>query len=119
MSIVDENTRSIWGQAFRDALKLDRTARALIPLLDHDPAGGPGAEQAYLSEIVSRAAPRWAWEIIDQTLALDAESKAFDEATRADVRAAVMGVQMASDWGDWGESDELPREAVDRALNQD
>lgn len=40
-------------------------------------------------ELVSRAAPRWAWEIIDQTLACDAQSSAFDAATRADVDAAL------------------------------
>lgn len=31
----------------------------------------------YMNELVDRSAPRWAWEVIDETLAMDCESKAF------------------------------------------
>ena len=39
------------------------------------------------------AAPRWAWDILDDTLALDAESGAFDMAVRADIARALDAVK--------------------------
>jgi hypothetical protein len=41
------------------------------------------------NEVVNRSAPRWAWDLIDETLALDAQSKAFDRETRSDIKAAT------------------------------
>lgn len=43
--------------------------------------------------MVTRSAPAWAWQIIDATLALDAQSSAFDLQTRADIEAAIIGMQ--------------------------
>ena len=45
--------------------------------------------------LVTRAAPAWAWEIIDETLACDMNSKAFDADTRADVRNAYHAMILA------------------------
>ena len=39
----------------------------------------------YDKEIVTRCAPRWAWEVIDETLACDVEAGNFDP----DLRAAI------------------------------
>ena len=36
-----------------------------------------------------RHAPKWAWDTIDETLALDAESSAFDLALRREIDAAL------------------------------
>lgn len=43
----------------------------------------------YQDEIVDRAAPRWAWDIIDETLAMDSQSKAFDPELRDQIAAAL------------------------------
>jgi hypothetical protein len=51
-------------------------------------------------EIVSRAAPAWAWELIDETLAMDAQSKAFDEDTRKAVGRALAAMILASEEAD-------------------
>ena len=45
------------------------------------------------SDIVLRAAPRWAWDILDETLALDAESGAFSADLRADIARALDAVK--------------------------
>jgi len=50
--------------------------------------------EAENDKIVSRAAPAWAWQIIDQTLNLDANS------VRTTVRAALLGMIRASEGGD-------------------
>lgn len=44
---------------------------------------------SYDDEMVTRAAPRWAWYIIDDTLACDASSSAFDPALRKQVSQAL------------------------------
>jgi len=53
----------------------------------------------YNDEVVTRSAPRWAWDIIDNTLYMDAKSKGFDEETRADVSMAMDGVVYACETG--------------------
>ena len=50
----------------------------------------------YQDRIVDRSAPRWAWDIIDETLALDASSGAFDSALRSDIRDAIESMVKAS-----------------------
>lgn len=52
------------------------------------------------NEIVSRSAPRWAWDIIDETLAMDAERKAFDASLRADISAATLAMIRATETDD-------------------
>ena len=49
----------------------------------------------YQSEIVSRAAPRWAWEVIDETLAADERSGAFDPALRKQIAEATEAMRDA------------------------
>ena len=44
---------------------------------------------AYHKEPVTRSAPRWAWDVIDETLAADARSSAFDPALREEVQSAL------------------------------
>jgi hypothetical protein len=39
-------------------------------------------------EIVTRCAPAWAWEIIDETLEMDSNSSAFDKSLRTSIREA-------------------------------
>ena len=43
----------------------------------------------YQNEIVKRAAPRWAWDVIDETLAMDANSHAFSQDLRDDIATAL------------------------------
>lgn len=42
----------------------------------------------YDDEIVSRCAPRWAWEVIDEALSLDMNSSAADQGYRKLIRGA-------------------------------
>lgn len=51
-------------------------------------------------EIVGRLAPRWAWEIIDETLGMDACSKAFDAGLRESIRKAMAAMILASECDD-------------------
>lgn len=51
-------------------------------------------------QIVSRVAPAWAWEIIDETLSMDAMSKAFDPGLRESIRKAHAAVILASELAD-------------------
>ncbi len=46
-------------------------------------------------EIVVRVAPRWAWEIIDETLAMDANSKAFGRELRDQISDAYDAMILA------------------------
>lgn len=39
--------------------------------------------------IVVRRAPRWAWETIDETLAMDGRAGNFDPDLRVEIRAAL------------------------------
>ncbi len=43
----------------------------------------------YQNELVDRCAPRWAWEVIDETLAADALSSAFDPTLRQQIQLAL------------------------------
>lgn len=52
------------------------------------------------NRIVSRAAPAWAWETIDQTLEADAHSRAFDQDLRESIRRAHVAVILASELAD-------------------
>ena len=45
--------------------------------------------------MITRQAPAWAWDIIDETLATDARSSAFDAATRGEIGAALDAMQDA------------------------
>lgn len=49
----------------------------------------------HMNEIVSRSAPRWAWELIDETLAMDAKSKAFSADLRGQISAATYAMGLA------------------------
>lgn len=48
-----------------------------------------------LDRVVTRSAPRWAWEIIDETLSMDAQSKAFDKNLRQDIAMALEAVMIS------------------------
>jgi hypothetical protein len=50
--------------------------------------------------IVSRAAPAWAWEIIDETLEADSRSPAFDADLRRQIGEAYAAMIEASEAGD-------------------
>jgi len=51
----------------------------------------------YHNEVVSRSAPRWAWEMIDETLAMDAQSKAFDANLRQSIGEANAAMMYSSE----------------------
>ena len=51
-------------------------------------------------KLVTRSAPTWAWETIDETLAMDARSSAFDETLRREIQAALDAMIQASEAGD-------------------
>jgi hypothetical protein len=40
-------------------------------------------------ELITRSAPQWAWDVIDETLAMDAQSSAFDPELRDEIDAAL------------------------------
>ena len=50
----------------------------------------------YMNGIVDRSAPRWAWDIIDETLSLGSCATNFDPSRRAEIRDAVNGMTAAS-----------------------
>lgn len=54
----------------------------------------------HANEIVTRSAPRWAWDTIDETLALDAHSPAFDPKLREAIAGALEAMIEASEKGD-------------------
>lgn len=62
----------------------------------------------YMDEIVVRQAPRWAWDLIDETLELDSRSRNFDPELRADIRTALHAMMIASE----AELSELSRKDV-------
>ena len=49
----------------------------------------------YETEPVYRSTPRWAWEVIDETLAMDARSSAFDPKLRETIRVALHAMIMS------------------------
>lgn len=66
------------------------------------------------AEIVTRSAPRWAWEIIDETLDADSRSKAFDPNLRAMIRAATVAMQLACESAN---DEPISRERVNELVN--
>jgi hypothetical protein len=52
------------------------------------------------NEIVTRCAPQWAWEVIDETLDLDASSPAFDSELRQHIQAALIAMIEATEKGE-------------------
>lgn len=60
-------------------------------------------------ELVTRTAPRWAWETIDETLVMDAQSKAFGQELRNEIRLATFAMAMG---GESAENAPISREAV-------
>ncbi len=50
----------------------------------------------YQNELVTRCAPRWAWDTIDETLTIDADSAKFDEKRRNQISAAQDAMIAAS-----------------------
>ncbi len=57
----------------------------------------------YDDELVTRSAPRWAWETIDQTLEMDAQSHAFTPELRVEIGSAKLAMQIACE-----EADDMP-----------
>ncbi len=51
----------------------------------------------YQNELVTRCAPRWAWGMIDETLALDIQSRAFDFTLRSLIENAYHAMIKASE----------------------
>lgn len=60
----------------------------------HDDATG------HEDEIVYRSAPRWAWDIMDETLDADTRSHAFDPSLRESVRSAINAMILSCERGD-------------------
>lgn len=54
----------------------------------------------YEQEIITRSAPRWVWELIDETLAIDAESLAFDKDLRQRIGRALDVMVESCEQGD-------------------
>lgn len=52
------------------------------------------------NELVTRSAPAWAWEIIDETLAMDERSKAFSADLRENIGAANTAMMLACERAD-------------------
>lgn len=53
------------------------------------------ADKSYMNEIVTRSAPRWAWDLMDETLEIDAGSGSFSKELRDDISAAMDAMIMA------------------------
>lgn len=53
----------------------------------------------YENECVTRSAPRWAWDMIDETLSLDANSGAFSSELRAQIENAQNAMHLACETG--------------------
>jgi len=52
--------------------------------------------QLSYDDMVTRSAPRWAWDIIDECLVLDARSLAADRALRTQIADALAAMVEAS-----------------------
>ncbi|WP_306150719.1 hypothetical protein [Roseovarius sp. MMSF_3281] len=74
-----------------DAEQAEITAMCEAGTCDHPECH----DDHFRNELVDRCAPRWAWDIIDETLAMDAESKAFGANLRADIKAAMRAMLLA------------------------
>ena len=73
-----------------------------------------GAPDGYDDVIVSRSAPRWAWEIIDETIAMDANSSAFAKDLRTDIKAAMHALSLSCEDGS---EEPISRTMVDADLS--
>ena len=73
------------------------TAACAAGTCDHPDCG---TATDYDEELVNRVAPRWAWEIIDETLAMDSTSKAFDAGLRKKIGAALTAMVDACEAGE-------------------
>lgn len=51
----------------------------------------------YNKEVVTRCAPRWAWELIDETLEKDSQSKSFDKNLREQIENAIRGMDLSTE----------------------
>ena len=54
----------------------------------------------YMNELVDRTAPRWAWDIIDETLRADSQSSAFSRDLRDQINAANAAMIVACERAD-------------------
>lgn len=59
--------------------------------------------------LVTRSAPAWAWEIIDETLAMDERSKAFSTELRHQIGASLLSLQLACEASEAFDSEKLDR----------
>lgn len=69
-------------------------------------------ESQKVNEVQSRFAPAWAWAIIDETLQMDAQSRAFDHKLRDTIGNAFTAMQVAT------ENTELQTLAVDDLVGE-
>ncbi|MDX5412826.1 MAG: hypothetical protein LPK02_07240 [Rhodobacterales bacterium] len=56
-------------------------------------------DHEYMNEVVDRSAPRWAWDLIDETLEMDTQSKAFDFALRVQISNALIAMRECCEQG--------------------
>jgi len=59
--------------------------------------------------LVTRSAPEWVWDLIDETLAMDTQSKAFDQHLRTRIGASILAMQLAC------EASEYDVDKIDRS----
>lgn len=71
----------------------------------------------YSNQVVTRSAPRWAWQIMDETLEMDTKSKGFDFNLRVQIRNSLTAMRECCEF-DYGtytqaeaEEEDLPRES--------
>lgn len=67
---------------------MDMSYSTLVGWISNDVVAQPERD-VYQNELVDRVAPRWAWEIIDQSLAIDRKSIACDPALRKVIGEAI------------------------------
>lgn len=67
------------------------------------------------ANLAPRAAPHWAWEIIDQTLEADSLSSAFDPNLRAMIRAATVAMLLACESAN---DEPISRQRVDDLIGE-
>lgn len=72
------------------------------------------ADKTYNAEVITRSAPRWAWDLIDETLDFDSRSSAFDAALRERLQKALRAMIAACE-----DEDLLKIAEDDPILNQE
>lgn len=45
------------------------------------------------ADMITRRAPQWAWDIVDETLDMDSQSIAFDKSLRRDIAKAIDAIE--------------------------